>query len=85
MKKLFTLFTAVMLSVLAVNATDGYRRTWDFRNGYSASTLEIMAQDTKHWTVGGTGFQNTKDFSELKAVMSASGSAREIKSYETTV
>lgn len=73
MKKLFTLFTAVMLSVLAVNATDGYRRTWDFRNGYSASTLEIMAQDTKHWTVQGTGFQNTKNFSELKAVMTYNG------------
>ena len=28
-----------------------------------------MAQDTKHWTVQGTGFQNTGSFDELKAVI----------------
>ncbi|MDO4172075.1 MAG: InlB B-repeat-containing protein [Prevotellaceae bacterium] len=36
-----------------------YRRTWDFRNGYSTTTLEAMAHDTKNWAVYATGFQNT--------------------------
>lgn len=74
MKKIFTSLALVALSVTSVFAADdGYRRTWDFRNGYSASTLEIMAQDTEHWTVQGTGFQNTANFEELKAVMTYNG------------
>ena len=74
MKKYFTLLSlAVLCALSAFGADDGYRRTWDFRNGWSASTLEIMAQDTEHWTVQGTGFQNTANFSELKAVMTYNG------------
>ena len=74
MKKYFTLFALAVLCVLsAFGADDGYRRTWDFTKGWSASTLEIMAQDTEHWTVQGTGFQNTANFSELKAVMTYNG------------
>lgn len=74
MKKYFTLLSlAVLCALSAFGASDGYRRTWDFRNGWSASTLEIMAQDTKHWTVQGTGFQNTGSFDELKAVMTYNG------------
>lgn len=60
MKKIFTLLSLMMFCALSVVAADNYRRTWDFRNGYSATTLEIMAQDTKNWTVQPTGFQNTK-------------------------
>ena len=74
MKKYFTLLSlAVLCALSAFGADDGYRRTWDFRNGWSASTLEIMAQDTEHWTVQGTGYQNTANFSELKAVMTYNG------------
>ncbi len=74
MKKIFTLLSVVMLFVLTANAAgDNYRRTWDFREGWSATTLEIMAQDTKHWTVQGTGFQNTGSFNDLTAVMTYNG------------
>ncbi len=74
MKKIFVSLSLIALSVASVfGADDGYRRTWDFRNGFSASTLEIMAQDTEHWTVQGTGYQNTANFSELKAVMTYNG------------
>ena len=74
MKRIFISLSLVALSVASVfGADDGYRRTWDFRNGYSASTLEIMAQDTEHWTVQGTGYQNTANFSEFKAVMNYNG------------
>lgn len=74
MKKYFTLLSlAVLCALSAFGADDGYRRTWDFTKGWSASTLEIMAQDTEHWTVQGTGFQNTANFEELKAVMTYNG------------
>lgn len=74
MKKYFTLLSlAVLCALSAFGADDGYRRTWDFTKGFSASTLEIMAQDTEHWTVQGTGFQNTANFEELKAVMTYNG------------
>ena len=73
MKKYFTLLSlAVLCALSAFGASDGYRRTWDFRNGWSASTLEIMAQDTKNWTVQGTGFQNTKQ-SGTTAMMNYNG------------
>ncbi len=74
MKKYFTLLSLAVLCVLsAFGADDGYRRTWDFRNGWSASTLEIMAQDTELWTVQGTGFQNTGKASGLTAMMNYNG------------
>lgn len=73
MKKYFTLLSLAVLCVLsAFGADDGYRRTWDFRNGWSASTLEIMAQDTKNWTVQDIGFQNTKQ-SGTTAMMNYNG------------
>ncbi len=74
MKKIFTLLSLVTLFVLTANAAgDGYRRTWDFREGWSATTLDILAQDTKHWKATDNGFENTKNFSELKAVMTYNG------------
>ncbi len=76
MKKIFTLLSFVMLFALTASAADdGYRRTWDFREGWSVSTLELMAADTKHWAAGDgtTGFQNTSNFSELKAVVTYNG------------
>ena len=73
MKKIFTLLSLVMLCVMTASAADNYRRTWDFRNGWSASTLEIMAADPTHWTVQGTGFQNTSAFSGSTAVMNYGG------------
>lgn len=73
MKKFFTLLSLVMLCVMTASAADNYRRTWDFRNGWSETTLAIMAEDTKHWTVQGTGFQNTGSFSGLQAVMNYNG------------
>ncbi len=72
MKKVFTLLSLVMMSIMTIHAAD-YRRTWDFRDGYSASTLEIMAQDATHWEVQPTGFQNTSAFSDLTAVMTYNG------------
>lgn len=73
MKKYFTLLSlAVLCALSAFGADDGYRRTWDFTKGFSASTLEIMAQDTKNWTVQGTGFQNAKQ-SGTTAMMSYNG------------
>ena len=73
MKKLFTFFSLVMLFALVANAADNYRRTWDFREGWSATTLELMAGDTQHWTAQGTGFQNTASFSDFKAVVTYNG------------
>ena len=73
MKKIFTLLSLVMLCVMTASAADNYRRTWDFRNGWSASTLEIMAGDPTHWTVKETGFENTKSFSGSTAVMNYGG------------
>ena len=73
MKKIFTLLSLVMLFVMTASAADNYRRTWDFRNGWSASTLEIMAGDPTHWTVQGTGFENTSAFSGSTAVMNYGG------------
>lgn len=73
MKKIFTLLSLVMLCVMTASAADNYRRTWDFRNGWSESTLATVAADTKHWTAVSTGFQNTKDFSGLQAVMNYNG------------
>lgn len=74
MKKIFTLTLMVLSLFTSINAmADNYRRTWDFRKGWSESTLECMAADTKHWTVQNTGFQNTGSFSELKAVMEYGG------------
>ena len=73
MKKFFTLLSLVMLCVMTASAADNYRRTWDFRNGWSETTLAIMAEDTKHWTVQGTGFENTSAFSGSTAVMNYGG------------
>lgn len=60
MKKIFTLLAAVMCFAMAASADD-YRRTWDFREGWSASTLEMLAGDTDNWQVptdNETGFNN---------------------------
>lgn len=74
MKKYFTLLSlAVLCALSAFGADDGYRRTWDFTKGWSASTLEIMAQDTELWTVQGTGFQNSGKSSGLTAMMNYNG------------
>ena len=74
MKKIYLILSLAVLSVLsAFGAGDGYRRTWDFTKGWSATTLEIMAQDTELWTVQGTGFQNTGKASDLTAKMNYNG------------
>ena len=48
MKKLFTLTALLLLMVVSANAQD--RKTWDFRKGFSASTIANLQADTKNWT-----------------------------------
>ncbi len=48
MKKLFTLFTAVML-VFALGANAQSRKTWDFTKGVSAATRAALDADVATW------------------------------------
>ena len=48
MKKLFTLTALLLLMAVSANAQD--RKTWDFRKGFSASTIANLQADTKNWT-----------------------------------
>lgn len=55
MKKIFTLAAFALLAVLQVNAQTEVRRTWDFRKGWSSTTIENLYADmeqngpTVHW------------------------------------
>ena len=70
--RILTSFLFVVTSFLTAFAGDGYRRTWDFTKGFSESTLAVMAQDSEHWTVQNTGFQNVVQ-SSTTAMMSYNG------------
>lgn len=73
MKKFFTLFMLLLLAV-TVSAADKYRRTWDFREGWSESTLTALAADGTHWTIVDNGYESKKA-SYTYAVMDVSGEA----------
>ncbi len=55
MKKIFTLAAFALLAVLQVNAQTEVRKTWDFRKGWSSTTIENLYADmeqngpTTHW------------------------------------
>jgi len=70
--RILTSFLFVVTSFLTAFAGDGYRRTWDFTKGFSESTLAVMAQDSEHWTVQNTGFQNVVQ-SSTTAMMGYNG------------
>lgn len=60
MKKLlasFAFMAAAGLSVFAEEG-DGYRRTWDFTKGWSATTVAKLEADAANWEPQSTGFQN---------------------------
>ncbi len=82
MKKIFTLLSLIMLCVLSVNAADDYRRTWDFRGGFSASTLSILEGDTKYWTNQTTNFESQKYTGGKTAVMDYNGEPMNIPELE---
>ena len=44
MKKIFTL-TMLLVLAMTVNAQETYRKTWDFRNGFSATTIAALQAD----------------------------------------
>lgn len=73
MKKFFTLLSLVMLCVLSVNAAEDYRRTWDFRDGFSASTLAILENDNTYWTKGTNNYESKKYTGGKEAVMDYNG------------
>ncbi len=82
MKKIFTLLSLVMLCVLSVNAADNYRRTWDFRGGFSASTLSILDGDTKYWTKQTNNYESQQYTGGKTAVMDYNGEAMNIPEFE---
>lgn len=82
MKKIFTLLSLVMLCVLSVNAADDYRRTWDFRNGFSASTLAILAEDDVYWTAGTSNYESKAYKGGTTAVMNYNGEPMNIPELE---
>ena len=55
MKKIFTLAAFALLAVMQVNAQTEVRKTWDFRKGWSSTTIENLYADmeqngpTTHW------------------------------------
>lgn len=82
MKKIFTLLSLIMLCVLSVNAADDYRRTWDFRGGFSASTLSILDGDSKYWTKQTGNYESQKYTGGKTAVMDYNGEAMPIPELE---
>lgn len=81
MKKLFTLaitMIALFTSMNVLAADDGYRRTWDFRDGYSQRTIDKLTADPAHWQVQSTGFQNCVAMTKGPAQVWVDGVAEDI-------
>lgn len=60
MKKFFASIALLATACLSVFAEegDGYRRTWDFTKGWSATTIAKLEADAANWQPQSTGFQN---------------------------
>lgn len=59
MKKIFTLALTALALFTSVNLmADDYRRTWDFRKGWSETTVALLEADNANWEPQSTGFQN---------------------------
>ena len=49
MKKIFTLAVLALLSAVSANAQSTLRKTWDFRQGFSAKTVNALMADQEEF------------------------------------